>query len=142
MLLILHAAVTWALVGLIATIQLVHYPLFAGVGEAGWETYEREHQRRITFLVAPLMLAELLSAAWLALHPPPGLPAWSLWLGFALVLGIWASTGLVQSPLHGRLSERFDARLHARLVGGNWARTLAWTLRGGLCVWWLALYLR
>jgi len=141
MLLILHAAVTWALFGLIATIQLVHYPLFSRVGEPGWTAYEREHQNRITWLVAPLMLAELLSAAYLALYPPPGLPVWSLWLGLVLVLGIWGSTGLVQSPLHGRLSARFDARLHRQLVGSNWARTLAWTLRGGLCVWWLSLSL-
>ena len=142
MLLILHAAVTWALLGLILTIQLVHYPLFSKVGEAGWSVYEREHQSRITVLVGPLMLAELLSAAWLAFHPVAGLPLWSLWLGLALTLAIWISTGLVQSPLHGRLSPGFDAKLHARLVSTNWVRTLAWTLRGGLCVWWLSLLLR
>ncbi|GAA4021435.1 hypothetical protein GCM10022631_39510 [Deinococcus rubellus] len=142
MLLILHAAVTWALVGLILTIQLVHYPLFARVGLSSWPTYEREHQTRITFLVGPLMLAELLSAAWLALRVPPALPSWSLGLGLALTLAIWMSTGLFQSPLHGRLSVAFDARLHRQLVVGNWIRTLAWLLRGGLCVWWLALSLK
>ena len=139
MLLILHAAVTWALLGLILTIQLVHYPLFARVPPPGWPAYEREHQRRITLLVGPLMLGELLSAVWLALRPPPALPPFSLWAGLALVLLIWASTGLVQSPLHGRLSGAWDARLHARLLNSNWLRTLAWALRGGLCVWWLWL---
>ena len=139
MLLILHAAVTWALVGLILTIQLVHYPLFLRVGELGWPLYEREHQARITWLVGPLMLAELLSAGWLALRPPPGVPGWSLWLGLSLVLAVWVSTALVQSPLHGRLSARFDARLHGRLVGSNWVRTALWLGRGGLCVWWLWL---
>ena len=139
MFLILHAAVTWALVGLIFTIQLVHYPLFSRVGELGWPVYEREHQARITWLVGPLMLAELLSAFWLALRPATALPEWSLWLGLGLVLGIWASTAAVQSPLHGRLSERFDARLHGQLVGSNWVRTVLWLGRGGLCVWWLWL---
>ena len=139
MLLILHAAVTWALVGLILTIQLVHYPLFSRVGESGWPRYEREHQARITWLVGPLMFAELLSAALLALRPPTGAPEWSLWLGLILVLAVWISTALVQSPLHGRLSERFDARLHRRLVSSNWVRTALWLLRGGLCVWWLWL---
>ncbi|WP_407539465.1 hypothetical protein Q0M94_15005 [Deinococcus radiomollis] len=39
MILILHAAVTWALVGLILTIQLVHYPLFSRwVNPAGLPT--------------------------------------------------------------------------------------------------------
>lgn len=141
MLLVLHSAVTWALLGLILTIQLVHYPLFAKVGDSGWPAYEREHQNRITVLVGPLMLAELLSAGWLVLRPPVGLPLWSLWLGLALVLTIWVSTALVQSPLHGRLSPRFDAGLHRRLVGSNWFRSVAWLLRGGLCVWWLSLLL-
>lgn len=142
MLVVLHAAVTWALVGLILTIQLVHYPLFARVDAPGWPAYEREHQTRITWLVGPLMLAELLSAVWLVLRPAPGLPLWSAQLGLALVLAVWVSTGLVQSPLHGRLSPAFDATLHARLVGSNWLRTVAWALRGGLCVWWLWLLLR
>lgn len=137
MLLILHAALTFMLLGLILTIQLVHYPLFARVGAPTWPTYEREHQSRITYLVGPLMLAELLSAAWLALRQPPALPSRSLWLGLGLVLLIWLSTALVQSPLHGRLSAAFDVRLHRQLVLGNWFRTLAWLLRGGLCVWWL-----
>lgn len=141
MLLILHAAVTWVLVGLILTIQLVHYPLFAGVGPSEWTAYGQAHIRRITLLVAPLMLAELLSAAWLAVWAPPGVPSWSLWTGLGLVVLIWASTGLVQSPLHGRLSARFDARLHARLVSSNWVRTALWLLRGVLCAWWLWLIL-
>lgn len=141
MLLILHTVVTLMLLGLILTIQLVHYPLFARVGTSSWPAYEREHQNRITYLVSPLMLAELLSAAWLALRPPALLLGWSLWLGLALVLLIWLSTALLQSPLHGRLSAAFDARLHRQLVFGNWFRTLAWLLRGGLCLWWLALML-
>jgi len=142
MLLILHAAVTWALAGLILTIQWVHYPLFARVGTLSWPAYERGHQTRITFLVGPLMLAELLSAGWLVLHVPPALPAWSLRLGLALAVLVWLSTGLIQSPLHGRLSGTFDARLHRQLVVSNGFRTLAWLLRGGLCVWWLALSLK
>jgi hypothetical protein len=42
-------------------------------------------------------------------------------------------------PAHGRLAEGFDAGVHARLVATNWIRTMAWTLRGALVVWWVAL---
>ena len=42
-----------ALAGLIWTIQLVHYPLFALVGAAEWPRYGDEHRRRITWLAAP-----------------------------------------------------------------------------------------
>lgn len=137
MLLVLHAALTWALVGLILTIQFVHYPLFARVGVNGYAAYQREHVTRITWLVAPLMGAELGTGAWLALRPPPTVPAASAWLGLALLLLIWLSTALVQSPLHGRLAAGFDPARHARLVATNGWRTGAWLARGALVAWWL-----
>ena len=141
MLLIVHAALTWALVGLILTIQVVHYPLFARVGVAGYATYQREHVTRITWLVAPLMGAELGTGAWLALHPPASLPAASAVLGLGLIGLIWLSTALVQSPTHGRLAAGFDPTWHARLVSTNWWRTVAWLARGVLVGWWLLLAL-
>lgn len=137
MLLVLHAALTWALVGLILTIQVVHYPLFARVGAARYVAYQREHVTRITWLVAPLMGAELGTGAWLALRPPPGVPAALAWLGLALIVLIWLSTALVQSPLHGRLAAGFDAVQHTRLVTTNTWRTAAWLVRGALVAWWL-----
>ena len=57
--LLAQAATTLPLVGLIWTIQLVHYPLFDGVGAEGFAAYERRHAAAITWLVAPLMLGEL-----------------------------------------------------------------------------------
>ncbi|GHF42619.1 hypothetical protein HNQ07_002099 [Deinococcus metalli] len=141
MLLVLHAAVTWVLVGLILTIQVVHYPLFARVGAAGYAEYQREHVTRITWLVAPLMLAELATGAALALRPPPTVPAASAALGLALIVMIWLSTAAVQAPVHGRLSHGFDAALHTRLVTSNWARTVLWLARGVLVGWWLSVAL-
>ena len=38
-LLVIHFAVTWALVGLIWTIQAVHYPLLKDVGHEGFIAY-------------------------------------------------------------------------------------------------------
>ncbi len=75
-----NAAVACALTGLIWTIQVVHYPLFARVGEAEWPAYEREHQRRITLVVAPLMLAN----AGLALALVLGAPTALRWANLAL----------------------------------------------------------
>ncbi|GGJ67978.1 hypothetical protein [Deinococcus aquiradiocola] len=137
MLLVTHAALTWALVGLILTIQVVHYPLFARVGTGGYAAYQQEHVTRITWLVAPLMLAELGTGAALVLFRPPALPAVSVWLGLALIVLIWGSTALVQSPTHGQLAAGFDAALHARLVRTNLLRTVLWVARGVLAGWWL-----
>ncbi|WP_110887049.1 hypothetical protein [Deinococcus yavapaiensis] len=131
-LLIVHAAVTWCLVGLIWTIQLVHYPLFDFVGEAGFTAYHTRHSSVISFLVGPLMLLELVTAGWLVLHPPPSVSATPCWIGFALVLVIWASTAFVSVPIHARLGSGFDSGLVSTLVGTNWIRTVAWTARGVL----------
>ena len=124
-----HCAATWALVGLIWTIQLVHYPLFAQVGREAFESYHRRHTTQITWVVAPLMFTELFTAAWLlwAGHREQLLLVSLLPLAFN-----WLSTWRVQVPLHFRLSAGFDAKTHERLVGTNWWRTIAWTLRGFL----------
>ena len=52
--LVVQAAVTWALVGLIWTIQLAHYPLLAGIAADRYPRWQRLHMRRITAVVAPL----------------------------------------------------------------------------------------
>ena len=131
-LLLTHAAATLFLVGLIWFVQIVHYPLMARVPVSGFAAYEHEHRNRTTFVVAPTMLIEALTAAMLLVVVPPSsgriLPA----IGMALLAVNWLSTFLVQVPLHARLASGFDAAAHRRLVLSNWLRTLAWTGRGVL----------
>lgn len=135
--LLIQAAATWALVGLIWVIQLVHYPLMVRVGDAQFVAYELAHQRAITPLVGVLMLAELLSAlAWVQLRPN-WIPTWQAVTGLALLCIIWLSTALWQMPLHAKLGAGLDAELLGQLVQSNWIRTAAWTLRGGLVAWWV-----
>lgn len=122
-----HSATTWALVGLIWVIQLVHYPLFGHVGRETFQLYHKRHTTQITWVVAPLMFTEVTTAVWLVFagsHEP--------WLLASLVplAGIWLSTWWVQIPLHERLAKGFDEQTHRRLVTSNWWRTAAWTLRG------------
>jgi hypothetical protein len=136
-LLLIHAAATLAMLGVILVVQWVHYPLFRLVGPDRYPTYQAEHMRRITGIVAPLMSTELLTAALLVATPPSGVPSEAAWIGLGLVLLIWGTTGLVQVPLHRRLSDRFDAAVHRRLVRTNWIRTVAWGLRALLVLWML-----
>ena len=125
-----HYAVTWALVGLIWTIQMVHYPLFAQVGPEHFVAYHRRHTRESTLVVGPLMLAELVTAALLVLEG--NRDPWLL-ASLPLLALIWISTGFVQIPLHNTLTTGFDAHAHRRLVTTNWWRTAAWSARG-ICI--------
>lgn len=124
-----HLAATAFMTGLIWFVQVVHYPLFARVGETSSMAYAHAHQRRTTWVVAPVMVAEALVAVWIAVAPPPGLAAWMPWAGLALLAVIWASTALLQVPMHARLARGWDAPAHKRLVATNWMRTAAWSLR-------------
>jgi len=137
--LLLHAASTLTMLGVILVVQVVHYPLSRYVAEASYATYQAEHMRRITWIVAPLMTIEVATAGWLAWTPPSGVPVWQTWTGLALVGLIWGTTALVQAPLHARLTDGFDVAAHRRLVWSNWSRTVAWSLRAALVLWMLAL---
>lgn len=104
---------------------------------AGWPhddfaAWEERHRQRTGMVVIPAMLLESITAAILLWRRPEGVPAWLVWLAFAVLLGIHASTFLVQVPLHERLSAGWDAAAHQRLVASNWVRTVLWTARAVL----------
>lgn len=132
---------TLFMVGLIWIVQVVHYPLFNGVGESNFVEYQRRHQRNITMVVGPVMLIELFSALLMVYYPLEGVPMRLIFLSLGSVLLIWISTAMVQIPCHARLERGFDRQAYRRLVGTNWLRTIVWTLRGGLVVWMLILLL-
>jgi hypothetical protein len=119
---------------LIWFVQVVHYPLFGGVGREGFSAYEQRHSILTTWVVAPAMLIELATALLLLWNRPPQLPLSWLAIGAALVALLWLSTYLIQVPCHNRLASGFDAAIHQRLVISNWIRTIAWTARSALLV--------
>jgi len=131
-LLLIHAAATLFMFGVIAVIQIVHYPLFALVGNGGFTLYQQSHMRLITIVVVPPMLIELLTAVLLVWWAPPEVTGWQVGIGLVLVALIWASTALVQAPVHQQLTDGFRERLHQRLVQTNWLRTIAWAARSVL----------
>jgi hypothetical protein len=136
--LLANLAATLVMTRVIWFVQLVHYPLFALVGPGGAVAYEREHTRRTTWVVAPAMGVEALTAVVLALRPPDGVPAWLAWAALGLVGVAWLSTWLVQVPCHRALSRGPDPAVARRLVRTNWVRTAAWSLRAAAVLWMVA----
>lgn len=129
--LLIHAGATWFMVGLIWFVQVVHYPLFRGVGADGWRVYAARHQARTSWVVLPVMLVELSTAVMLV--PGPGVgpaPGALPWVGAGLLALIWISTFAVQVPLHARLGTEHSPRAMSGLVKTNWIRTVAWSARG------------
>jgi hypothetical protein len=137
LLFLLHLLVTLLMMGIIWFVQIVHYPLFARVGAADFQAYESLHRQWTGWVVAPLMLLELGTALALLWQAPAALPGWSLWAGAVMVGLLWGSTFFLSVPLHMRLDEGYDPEVVRRLVQTNWPRTVLWSLRGGLCLWWV-----
>ncbi|MEM7263436.1 MAG: hypothetical protein AAF488_15710 [Planctomycetota bacterium] len=131
----LHVASSAALVGLIWLVQRVQYPGFLHVPRESFAEYHAAHCRRITEVVAPLMLVQLgTGALWLAESPASTLR----WVALSLVAVPWISTALIQVPYHQRLSNSPDdptneATIHS-LIRTNWIRTIAWTAHAALLV--------
>jgi len=137
-LLLVQILSTAMMTGLIWFVQIVHYPLFTKVPEEGFTAYERSHTVRTGWVVAPIMLVELVSALAFLLSSgregwnfkPAGDPLNLMALG-CLAL-IWISTFLIQVPFHGILEKRPDRRVMNLLASTNWIRTVLWTTRLGL----------
>lgn len=132
--LLVHAAATLFMTGLIWFVQVVHYPLASQVGAEAFPAYQAAHMRLTGLVVGPPMLLELAATGWLLVARPDGVPAGAVWVGAALLGVVWGSTALLQVPAHSTLLAGLDLAAVERLVAGNWVRTLAWSARAGLAL--------
>jgi hypothetical protein len=130
----LHTVCTLFMAGVIWFVQLVHYPLFDLVGRSDFANYEQEHARRTTWVVAPAMGLEALSAIALVVLAGGGIARPLSVAGASLIGVIWASTAFAQVPCHKRLSMGYDDRIAHRLTVTNWIRTIAWSARAGIAL--------
>ena len=135
---IANLASTFCLCGIIWIIQLVHYPFFSQIGAENFQKFHQSHSFWITPVVAPLMIAELVTSFLILFYPPADLNYKLLIFAFILTLITWASTAFLQVPLHNKLAHGFDADAHAALVNTNWIRTIAWSLRGVLLLYFIS----
>lgn len=103
---------TAAYAGFQATIRVVVYPQFAAVPAAAFATYERRHQRLVTFVVGPLFVGQGV-AVLIAFARGPRMPATLAGVALAAILLL---TALGAVPQHRRLDDGFDAAVHGRLL--------------------------
>lgn len=126
---LIHLASTLFMTGLIWFVQIVHYPLLSHIGKEAFTQYEVRHIQLTGWVVIPPMLIELATASLLLLNTPHSVPRWANALGFGLLLLIWLSTMLLQAPQHTKLANGYDPQAYSFLVSSNWIRTLLWTAR-------------
>ncbi len=122
---------SFALMSLIFLVQLHTYPLFLFVRESDFSEYHSQHMRRITWIVAPLMLTQLCSCFYLYFYNKIGI------FDLSLILLIFLSTFFISVPIHENLLKQYSIKLIQKLIFTNWIRTVAWSL---ICI--LILYRR
>jgi hypothetical protein len=134
LLVIAHVASVLVLVGVIWTVQVVHYPLMALVGEDRFPAYEAAHAPRMAAVVMLPWTVQGVTTVGLLLSRPPGVPG-ALLLAAVVAAAVPVLVTVVASvPAHERLSHGFDATVHRRLVRTNWLRTAAWTAHAPVAV--------
>ena len=111
------------LVGLILVTQIVSYPLLLKVNKVNFFSYYVSYTNRISIVVVPLMLFEVILTFLLYIYSPINT---LIQLSVFLLLLIWMSTFLIQVPLHSRLSLKFDENLINKLISTNSIRTFLW----------------
>jgi hypothetical protein len=137
-----QAASTLWLAGMIWTIQVVHYPLFALVGDDRFPAYASSHSTRISLLLLGPWAVQGVTTVWILLARPQGVPWWMVLVAAAAAATTVLVTVIASVAQHEVLGQGFDARAHAVLVRSNWVRTLAWSVHAGLALWMLVRHLR
>lgn len=121
------------LCGLIWMVQLVHYPFFLRADRTQFTDHIRFHGFRISFIVLPVMITELISSILLTLYATEFQTIHLL--GLIVVIMIWVSTFLLQVPQHAKLIVAFDEKAIRKLVRTNWIRTILWSFKSVLALY-------
>ena len=122
--LLAHLVLTAAYLGFQWTVQVLVYRQFALVPPEAFAAYERAHQRRISLIVGPLFVGQVITTIWLVLDQPAGLPGWLTALPAVVLGGILGLTALSAVPLHRRLSHGWDPLAFRSLLNTDLARAM------------------
>ncbi len=110
------------LLSLVIITQFITYPSFLHIDKRKFPEYHKKYVNKISFIVAPFMIIELLSLSFIAYLSGEFLIIKSL----ILLLVIWLTTFIVMIPSHNKISSTFDEIEIKRLINFNWVRTILW----------------
>jgi len=120
--LLINIVLSAIMTGIIWLVQIVIYPSFY---HAAIKEFHKHHVKSIGPIVAPLMIIEIMSMAWLlSINQHLFLIASAMCL-----LVIWLSTFLIQVPIHNKIRENMNIPSVKTLVLSNWIRTIFWTVK-------------
>jgi hypothetical protein len=117
---------TFAMLGLIWTIQVVHYPIFFHLKNESFKDFEKIHINRISFVVIPFMIFESFATVGLVFTQKAGMYEY---FNLFLIFLIWLATFTLSIPCHNKLMRTKDDMIIKKLVRTNWIRTILWSIK-------------
>ena len=123
----IHTISTSIMVGVIWVMQIVHYPIFRFVKKEEYNDFQNFHMKRISYIVVPSMIVELLSGI-IVLYLNINI-SFQFQASMALLIIIWMLTGFVFSNIHNNLLNGFNIKTGYSLILWNWVRTTLWSIR-------------
>lgn len=116
--------INFGLLVLVWLVQLIIYPSFAHIGATEFTSWHREYVGKISVVVTPLILIQML----LVLRLIYLIPALKYFLMLVCLAVIWISSFSLSVPCHKKLRKiGKDPAVIKRLVRTNWVRTILWT---------------
>ena len=122
---LLNIIINSILVGVILMTQFINYPLFKSI-KSDFTNYHKQYTERMGYVVAPLMVIELILVTYIILHHKENLFVIFI---FLLTIIIWASTFFIQVPIHNTLSKKKEKNKIIKLNKSNYIRTICWILK-------------
>ena len=123
-------------------LQLVHYPLYALVGEDAFSAYmARQNRLEAVPAIIPAAAQFVMGFVLLAIRPA-GVPLWAALLSAGLNVIVMAATAVWAARLNVRLEQGFDRAVLRVLLRANLARALCYTAQSVLMVWLLYRLIR
>ena len=116
---------SFLMMGVIITTQIVSYPLFLCLTKSDFKTYHSTYVNKISFIVMPIMLSELvLSIILLSI-----IQNFSSVIILSSMLLIFLSTLFLQVPMHQKLEYGYNNQSINYLINTNWIRTFLWVIK-------------
>lgn len=121
---------TCAMAGIIWMVQIVTYPQFLEVPQSGFLKYHDRYMKRMSWVVGPVMVAELIFAILGVWYFWDSEIHWHIVTAGLLVPAVWMVTFFVQVPQHASLAESgWNETTVREIIKVNWIRVFIWTAR-------------
>ena len=115
------------MVGVSLITHFVTYPSFKLIKSSLFSEFHKSYTNKMLFIVAPVMILELISSLFLVIFDVSDNNA-EIGLLISLLL-IWFLTFFIIVPIHNKLTVNYNKDLNQKLIKYNGLRTIFWIIK-------------